>query len=51
VQSQPFSLNELVLESVQANDRLVGGCGCRPAAEQEMTLKSLEHAGESGSWR
>ena len=25
VQSQPFSLNDLVLDSVQKNDRLVGG--------------------------
>jgi hypothetical protein len=29
VQEHAFSLNDLVLDSVADNDRLVGGCGCR----------------------
>jgi predicted TIM-barrel fold metal-dependent hydrolase len=49
VQSQPFSLNELVLESIQNHDRLVGGLWVSFLPQnKEMTLKSLESVGESG---
>ena len=49
VQSQPFSLNELVLESVQKNDRLVGGLWVSFLPQnKQMTLESLKHAGEAG---
>lgn len=49
VQSQPFSLNDLVLDSVQKNDRLVGGLWVSFLPQnKEMTLKSLERTGEAG---
>jgi uncharacterized protein len=49
VQSQPFSLNDLVLDSVQKNDRLVGGLWVSFLPQnKEMTLKSLERASEAG---
>ncbi|HTF41232.1 MAG TPA: amidohydrolase family protein [Propionibacteriaceae bacterium] len=49
VQSQPFSLNDLVLDSVQNNDRLVGGLWVSFLPQnKQMTLKSLERAGEAG---
>jgi predicted TIM-barrel fold metal-dependent hydrolase len=49
VQSQPFSLNELVLESIASNDRLVGGLWVSFLPQnKEMTLKTLERAGEPG---
>src|SRR6476620_9204503 len=48
VQSQPFSLNDLVLESVQHHDRLVGGLWVSFLPQnKEMTLKTLESAGEA----
>ena len=49
VQSQPFSLNDLVLDSVQKNDRLVGGLWVSFLPQnKKMTLKSLERASEAG---
>jgi predicted TIM-barrel fold metal-dependent hydrolase len=49
VQSQPFSLNDLVLDSIQNSDRLVGGLWVSFLPQnREMTLKALEHAGEHG---
>src|SRR5215471_9641924 len=49
VQSQPFSLNDLVLDSIQNHDRLVGGLWVSFLPQnKEMTLKALEHAGEHG---
>ena len=49
VQSQPFSLNDLVLDSVQNNDRLVGGLWVSFLPQnKQMTLKSLERVGEAG---
>jgi len=49
VQSQPFSLNDLVLESVQSNERLVGGLWVSFLPQnKEMTLKTLQSAGEDG---
>jgi predicted TIM-barrel fold metal-dependent hydrolase len=49
VQSQPFSLNDLVLDSIAGNDRLVGGLWVSFLPQnKEMTLKTLERAGESG---
>jgi uncharacterized protein len=47
VQSQPFSLNDLVIESAQATDRLVGGLWVSFLPQnKEMTLGALKHAGE-----
>jgi uncharacterized protein len=49
VQSQPFSLNDLVLDSIQKNDRLVGGLWVSFLPQnKQMTLESLERAGEAG---
>jgi predicted TIM-barrel fold metal-dependent hydrolase len=49
VQSQPFSLNDLVVDSVQKNDRLVGGLWVSFLPQnKEMTLKTLERVGEEG---
>jgi predicted TIM-barrel fold metal-dependent hydrolase len=49
VQSQPFSLNDLVIDSVQGNDRLVGGLWVSFLPQnKEMTLQTLKHAGEAG---
>jgi predicted TIM-barrel fold metal-dependent hydrolase len=49
VQSQAFSLNELVLESVQASDRLVGGLWVSFLPQnKQLTLEALRHAGEPG---
>ena len=49
VQEQPFSLNQLVLESVQANDRLKGALWVSfLPRNKEMTLEALKHAGEQG---
>jgi predicted TIM-barrel fold metal-dependent hydrolase len=49
VQQQPFSLNDLVLDSVQASDRLRGGLWVSFLPQnREMTLQALEHAGEEG---
>jgi predicted TIM-barrel fold metal-dependent hydrolase len=49
VQSQPFSLNDLVIDSAQSNDRLTGGLWVSFLPQnKEMTLNALEHAGERG---
>lgn len=49
VQGQPFSLNELVLETVAADDRLRGGLWVSFLPQnKEMTLEALRHAGETG---
>ncbi len=49
VQGHAFSLNDLVLESVANNDRLVGGLWVSILPQnEELTLKTLEHAGEYG---
>jgi uncharacterized protein len=50
VQEQPFSLNELVLDAAQNNDRVVGGLWVSFLPQnKELTLKTLELAGERGS--
>lgn len=49
VQSQPFSLNDLVLQSIADNERLVGGLWVSFLPQnKEMTLKTLQNAGERG---
>ena len=49
VQEQPFSLNPLVLDSVQANERLKGGLWVSfLPRNKDMTLETLKHAGERG---
>jgi uncharacterized protein len=49
VQQQPFSLNDLVLDSVKSSDRLRGGLWVSFLPQnKEMTLQALEHAGEAG---
>lgn len=49
VQEQPFSLNPLVIDSVQANERLKGGLWVSfLPRNRELTLESLGHAGERG---
>jgi predicted TIM-barrel fold metal-dependent hydrolase len=49
VQEQPFSLNPLVIESVQANDRLMGALWVSfLPRNREMTIEALKHAGEKG---
>jgi predicted TIM-barrel fold metal-dependent hydrolase len=49
VQQQPFSLNDLVLDSVKSSDRLRGGLWVSFLPQnREMTLQALEHAGEEG---
>ena len=49
VQQQPFSLNDLVLDSVKASDRLRGGLWVSFLPQNaEMTRQALEHAGEEG---
>lgn len=49
VQEQAFSLNPLVLDSVAANDRLVGGLWVSILPRnRELTLEALRHAGEPG---
>ena len=49
VQSQPFSLNELVLESVGRSDRLKGGLWVSfLPANREMTMGSLEQVTAPG---
>jgi predicted TIM-barrel fold metal-dependent hydrolase len=49
VQQQPFSLNDLVLDSVKSSDRLRGGLWVSFLPQnREMTQKALEHAGEEG---
>ena len=48
VQEQPFSLNDLVLDAVQHNDRLVGGLWVSFLPQNAAhTHKTLELAGES----
>ena len=48
-QEQPFSLNELVLDSVSRSDRLMGGLWVSFLPQnKEMTLEALRHAGEAG---
>lgn len=49
VQEQPFSLNPLVLESIQRNDRLKGALWVSfLPRNKEMTREALKHAGEQG---
>ena len=49
VQQQPFSLNDLVLDSVKSSDRLRGGLWVSFLPQnREMTFQALEHAGEEG---
>ena len=49
VQEQPFSLNELVLDAAQNNDRVAGGLWVSFLPQnKELTLKTLELAGERG---
>jgi predicted TIM-barrel fold metal-dependent hydrolase len=49
VQQQPFSLNDLVLDSVKSSDRLRGGLWVSFLPQnREMTLQALKHAGEEG---
>jgi predicted TIM-barrel fold metal-dependent hydrolase len=49
VQEQPFSLNPLVLDSVQADERLKGGLWVSfLPRNRDLTLESLKHAGERG---
>jgi uncharacterized protein len=49
VQQQPFSLNELVLDSVKSSDRLRGGLWVSFLPQnKELTLQALQHAGEDG---
>jgi uncharacterized protein len=49
VQGQAFSLNDLVLESVTNEERLVGGLWVSILPQnRELTLKALERAGERG---
>jgi len=49
VQEQPFSLNDLVLESVGRNDRLRGGLWVSFLPQnRELTMSALENAGSPG---
>lgn len=49
VQSQPFSLNELVMDSVSRSDRLMGGLWVSFLPQnKEMTMEAIRHAGEDG---
>jgi predicted TIM-barrel fold metal-dependent hydrolase len=49
VQEQPFSLNDLVLESVGRNDRLRGGLWVSFLPQnRELTMAALEDAGSPG---
>lgn len=49
VQEHPFSLNPLVLDSVQSSDRLIGGLWVSFLPQnREMTMQALESAGEPG---
>jgi uncharacterized protein len=49
VQQQPFSLNDLVLDSVKSSDRLRGGLWVSFLPQnKELTLQALKHAGEEG---
>lgn len=49
VQEQPFSLNELVLESIAKDDRLRGGLWVSFLPQnREMTMEALKHVGEEG---
>lgn len=49
VQGQAFSLNDLVLESVTTEERLVGGLWVSILPQnKELTLTALERAGERG---
>ncbi len=47
--SQPFSLNPLVIDSVEHNDRLVGAIWVSPLLkDQERVREALQHAGDKG---
>ena len=49
VQAQPFSLNPLVLDTVQSNDRIRGGLWVSFLPQnREMTMEALRNAGEDG---
>lgn len=48
-QDQPFSLNPLVIEAAQSDDRIRGGLWVSFLPQnKEMTLEALKHAGERG---
>jgi len=47
VQSQPFSLNEVMLDAVTSNDRLAGALWVSFLPQnKEMTMEALSHVGE-----
>lgn len=49
VQSQPFSLNPLILDTVTSSDRIHGGLWVSFLPQnREMTMEALSHAGERG---
>ncbi|HEY3200717.1 MAG TPA: amidohydrolase family protein [Actinomycetes bacterium] len=49
VQSQPFELNQLVLDAVTSSDRLAGALWVSFLPQnRELTLEALKHAGERG---
>ncbi len=49
VQEQPFSLNPLVIETVQSTDRIQGGLWVSFLPQnRDLTLEALKHAGEPG---
>lgn len=49
VQSQPFSLNELVLEAAASSDRVVAGLWVSILPQnRDMTMEALKHAGDPG---
>jgi predicted TIM-barrel fold metal-dependent hydrolase len=49
VQSQPFGLNPLVLDSVSSSERLAGALWVSFLPQnRELTLEALKHAGEPG---
>ena len=49
VQTQPFSLNPLVLDTVKSTDRIRGGLWVSFLPQnREMTMEALSNAGEQG---
>lgn len=49
VQTQPFSLNPLVLQTVKSTDRIRGGLWVSFLPQnRDMTMEALSHAGEEG---
>jgi uncharacterized protein len=48
-QEQPFSLNQLVIEAAQSNDRIRGGLWVSFLPQnRDLTMEALKHAGERG---